>query len=81
MLSNQSVSVHVSGEVPRPSGLVPLSAMVLRTFLKSSQVLGGVTPSAVNWSGRYHSVLLLLNLTMIAYSTSSTLPMSRTPGA
>ena len=41
MLSNQSVSVHVSGPVPRPSGLVPLSAMVLRAALNSSQVLGG----------------------------------------
>ena len=63
------------------SGVPPLALMSDTAWVKPSLSLGALMPYSVNLSGRYHIVLLLLSLTMIPYSSPSTLPMSSRPGA
>ena len=58
----------------------PLPWSVVINDLRSSQLFGVLAPAAVSLSGRYQNVLLLLNLTMIPYSSPSTFPVSRMPG-
>src|SRR5438445_7819412 len=78
-LSNQSVRVHES-PAPSPSGVWPFALRSVSSFVNEFQSVAADTPAVLNLSGRNHTVLLLLNFTMIAYCVPSTSPISRMPG-
>src|SRR5438128_953587 len=70
-LSNQSVRVHES-PAPSPSGVWPFALRSVSSFVNEFQSVAADTPAVLNLSGRNHTVLLLLNFTMIAYWVPST---------